>query len=143
MSLYLIPTKFTWCSKRLTPAVSCFLSSLSNTNQPQPYHLLVVHAPCLVMTAPVIPGRFDSTITQVLANVPSSGLEAARAMPITLCQWSHAGESVRVWSGSLHLHLAEWHQGEGHLGVCWGQGHSHTQLIPSNHVIPEKSSKWS
>lgn len=49
------------------------------------------------MRAPVILGWSASTITQALANVLSSGMEAAREMLITLCPWKHARESVGVW----------------------------------------------
>lgn len=63
----------------------CHLSScpLSKTHHLQPLHPPVTYAPCLVTKAPVIPGRSASTTTQALANVPSSGMEAATAMLIT------------------------------------------------------------
>lgn len=78
---------------------SLFLSfSLSSVH----HHLLLIHplvicASCLVMTVPVILGRSASTMTQALENVPSSGMEAAREMAITLSPWKHARDNVGVW----------------------------------------------
>lgn len=68
-------------------------------------------------------------MTQALTNVPSSGTEAAKEMEITLCPWKHVRESVGVWWGSAHLHLAERAQGEGRPGVLWEQGHNNAQIM--------------
>ena len=78
--------------------LSFFLSNThhSSTHHPLPLHPLVMCAPCLVTRAPVILGRSATTTTPALANVLPSGMEAARAMPITSCPWTPARQSVVV-----------------------------------------------
>lgn len=97
---------------------------LCSTHHPL-LHPLAMCAPCLVMRAPVKPGWSGSAIILPLPSVPSSGTEAARAIPTTLCPWRHANESVEVWKGCLYPQLQEKLQGERHSGTFWEQGHNH------------------